>query len=101
MNALSEHGIRLGEKSSAGSQIGLDILPPGAYYVSVTRGDQVKRLRLAAGLTQKELAMLLEKVSATVSRWERNAKPVPLSSWMAVEVVCQERVKDRAKRQAK
>jgi transcriptional regulator with XRE-family HTH domain len=41
------------------------------------RGDDVKAWRLAHGLTQRRLAILLDVDKITISRWERGERQPP------------------------
>ena len=38
-------------------------------------GEKVRRLRLRAGMSQKELADKLDRAKSTISRWENNGPP--------------------------
>lgn len=50
-------------------------------------GDALKEKRAAIGLTQAQLAEILEVKPNTVARWERGILPVPKAIELALETV--------------
>lgn len=51
------------------------------------RGVQMRELREAAGLTQADLAGLLDVAKDTVARWERGERPILRVTELAVRQV--------------
>jgi transcriptional regulator with XRE-family HTH domain len=51
------------------------------------RGDELKEKRVALGLTQAQLAEILEVKPNTVARWERGLLSVPRTVELAMEAV--------------
>lgn len=50
-------------------------------------GDELKEKRIALGLTQAQLAEILEVKPNTVARWERGLLGVPRTVELAMETV--------------
>lgn len=50
-------------------------------------GDELKEKRVALGLTQAELAEILDVKPNTVARWERGLLSVPRTVELAMEAV--------------
>jgi transcriptional regulator with XRE-family HTH domain len=50
-------------------------------------GEKLKEKRTALGLTQAQLAEILDVKSNTVARWERGLLPVPRTVALAMETV--------------
>jgi DNA-binding transcriptional regulator YiaG len=50
-------------------------------------GDELKAIRSALGLTQAELAEMLEVKPNTVARWERGVLSVPKTVELAMETI--------------
>ncbi|HEV2860966.1 MAG TPA: helix-turn-helix domain-containing protein [Pyrinomonadaceae bacterium] len=49
--------------------------------------NELKRRRKALGLSQEQLAVLLDVDEMTVSRWERGVHPIPKYIELAVEAL--------------
>lgn len=47
-------------------------------------GEQMKLARKTAGISQHKLAALIGKHPMTISQYERNFKPIPLATELAV-----------------
>lgn len=50
-------------------------------------GEKLKKKRIALGLTQAQLAEILDVKPNTVARWERGLLPVPKTVELAMETV--------------
>ena len=50
-------------------------------------GERLKEKRIALGLTQAQLAEILDVKPNTVARWERGLLPVPRTVELAMETV--------------
>lgn len=50
-------------------------------------GEKLKEKRVALGLTQAQLAEILDVKPNTVARWERGLLPVPRTVELAMETV--------------
>ena len=53
--------------------------------VGVVTGEEMKTIRDGLGMTQKEFAEKLGVTTQTVSRYERNAEPIPRYMELAME----------------
>ena len=63
------------------------------------RGDELRALREAAGLSQAELASLLGVAPNTVARRERDERPISREAALAAEHVCSHRAPAPTNRQ--
>ncbi len=63
-------------------------MPRHTYgIVQIMEGDKLKEKRVALGLTQAQLADILEVKPNTVARWERGLLSVPRTVELAMETV--------------
>lgn len=46
------------------------------WYGYIVTGDELKQKRIAAGMTQHELAQLMGTTETTIARWERGERQV-------------------------
>lgn len=53
-------------------------------------GEQMRDLRLSVGMMAKELAKMLEISVQTISRYERDKRPIPKHVEYAVRWVCRD-----------
>lgn len=62
----------------------LDSVAPEAYLPRQVDGEQVRILRKANGLSQRELAQMLDVPQATVSKWETGVYRMTMRDALAV-----------------